>query len=100
MPCLIIVDLTLPGMNGFQLLGWLKGQPEFDQVPRVVLTRADKERDRKQAKELGCRDYFVKPAGMDELIEMVSVMARCGTRSTARRLVLSYSLPRIVEILV
>ena len=52
-PCLIIVDLTLPWMNGLQLLDWLKGQPEFAQVPRVVLTGSSQERDRKMAMELG-----------------------------------------------
>jgi DNA-binding response OmpR family regulator len=87
-PCLIIVDLTLPGMNGVQLLGWLKGQPEFEQVPRVVLTGSSQERDRKLAMELGCRDYFVKPPELDKLVEIISVIAGCGSRSTARRFVL------------
>src|SRR5215469_918127 len=50
-PCLIIIDLALPGMNGLQLLSWLKLQPEFDQVPKVVLAASDQERDRKQAEE-------------------------------------------------
>jgi DNA-binding response OmpR family regulator len=75
-------------MNGFQLLGWLKMQPEFDQVPRVVLTASNQERDRKQAEELGCRDYFVKPPGLDKLVEIISVLVRSGARSTARHLVL------------
>jgi len=87
-PCLIIIDLSLPGMNGFQLLSWLKMQPEFDQVPRVVLTASNQERDRKQAEMLGCRGYFVKPPGLDKLVEIISTLARCGARSNARHLVL------------
>ena len=87
-PCLIIVDLTLPWMNGLQLLGWLKGQPEFDRVPKVVLTESSREQDRKLAMELGCRDYFVKPPELGELVEIISVLARSGARSTARHLVL------------
>jgi DNA-binding response OmpR family regulator len=87
-PCLIIIDLSLPGMNGFQLLSWLKMQPEFDQVPRVVLAASNEERDRKRAEELGCRGYFVKPSRQDELVEIIGVLARCGARSNARRLVL------------
>ena len=82
-PCMILIDLTLPGMNGLQLLGWLKGQPEFERVPRVVLTASGLERDRKLAKDLGCRDYYVKPPGLEELVQIVRVLAGCGSRKTA-----------------
>jgi CheY-like chemotaxis protein len=38
LPCIVITDLKMPGVDGFQLLEWLKGQSAFDRVPKIVLT--------------------------------------------------------------
>ena len=77
-PCFMIVDLASPRINGLQLLGWLKMQPEFDELPRVVLAASTQEQDRKLAEDLGCRYYFVKPHGFEQLIEFSRTLGSCG----------------------
>jgi CheY-like chemotaxis protein len=70
-PSVIIIDLTLPPMDGLQFLAWLQSSPEFQRVPKVVLTGSRQEEDRKLAMELGCNEYFVKPRGLLELVGVV-----------------------------
>ena len=71
LPCIIITDLKMPGVDGFGLLEWLQARPELFRVPKLVLTASGIESDRKRALELGACAYFVKPNGLDELISIV-----------------------------
>lgn len=70
--CVVITDLKMPRVDGFDLLSWLKERPEFEGLPRIVLTASALEGDRKRAKELGCSEYLVKPSGFDKLIEVAA----------------------------
>jgi len=74
LPALIILDLKMPRMNGFDLLGWLAKQPDFKEIPAVVLSSSGDELDRNKARELGARDYFVKPHSLAELIKIAQQM--------------------------
>jgi CheY-like chemotaxis protein len=74
LPCLIITDLKMPGVDGFELLEWLNDQPEFAKVPRLVFSNSLIENDRKRAGQLGVCAFFVKPAQFDELIRTVAEM--------------------------
>src|SRR3954453_715481 len=62
LPCLILTDLKMPQLNGFDLLNWLKQQPHLRQIPAIVLTSSDLPEDRRRATELGAAAYWVKPA--------------------------------------
>jgi CheY-like chemotaxis protein len=72
LPCVIITDLKMPNVDGFGLLRWLRDRPEFNPVPKLVLSGSDIERDRQQAAELGACGYFVKPNGFDTLVKVVA----------------------------
>jgi CheY-like chemotaxis protein len=74
LPCLIITDLKMPGVDGFELLEWLKTQPVLDRVPKIVLTGSNDVRDRKRADELGCSACFVKPDQLDGLAALMRRM--------------------------
>ena len=74
LPCFIVVDLKMPGVDGFDLLEWLRGQPAFAHVPTIVLTASNHEEDEKRAHELGAWAYFVKPNGLDDLVKLVREM--------------------------
>ena len=68
--CVVITDLKMPKVDGFELLGWLRERSEFNRLPRVVLTASGLEEDRRRAAELGCCEYLVKPTGFERLIEV------------------------------
>lgn len=59
-PDLILLDLILPGVNGFEVLEQLKQEEELSQIPVVVLSNLGQENDIEKAKRLGAEDYMVK----------------------------------------
>jgi DNA-binding response OmpR family regulator len=81
-PALIVLDLKMPGMNGFDVLGWLAKQADFKELPAVVLSSSGDEFDRNKARELGARDYFVKPHSLGELIKIAQQMQTCWCAAT------------------
>jgi CheY-like chemotaxis protein len=64
---LILLDLGLPGMNGFELLRQLKESPETETIPVVVLTAWNSTSDKLRGFELGAVDYLTKPFESSEL---------------------------------
>jgi CheY-like chemotaxis protein len=74
LPCLIITDLKMPGVDGFELLKWLMEQPAFEPVPKIVLTASAHEEDKKRARELGCAAYLTKPNQLAGLVNLVNEM--------------------------
>ena len=74
LPCIIITDLKMPGADGFELLEWLQKHPEFDRVPKLVLSNSPIESDMTRARQLGACEFFVKPGQFDELIRTVVEM--------------------------
>ena len=77
-PELLIVDLKLPGMDGFQVLERLRRDPKFSHVPVIVITAQDELSEKLKAFELGADDYLVKPFQPEELVARMSILARRG----------------------
>ncbi len=71
LPGLILLDLKMRIMSGFDVLEWLQTRPEFKQVPVVILTSSSHEADRQKARALGASDYRVKPSQAQDLIHIV-----------------------------
>ena len=67
-PALLLLDLKMPKVDGFDVLTWLKTRPEFEGLPVVVLSSSSREDDIQRARTLGAVDYRVKPADFDELL--------------------------------
>lgn len=67
-PQLIILDLHLPDINGFQICKTLRADSDFNQTPIVVLTGDNSTEDRTLAFELGADDYIAKPFDFKELL--------------------------------
>lgn len=59
-PDLIILDILLPGENGVSFLKWIKKELELSKIPVVVLSNYDGLSTKKEAFELGVKDYFLK----------------------------------------
>lgn len=70
-PSLVLLDLKMPRVTGFDALQWRSNRPELNETPFVVLSSSDLERDRKRASELGARNYLLKPMDLHGLIEML-----------------------------
>lgn len=71
LPQIIILDLKLPGMDGFQFLKWLRGMKSFVTTPVLVFTSSARNDDKDRALAAGANSYFVKPASFDSLVEIV-----------------------------
>jgi CheY-like chemotaxis protein/nitrogen-specific signal transduction histidine kinase/HPt (histidine-containing phosphotransfer) domain-containing protein len=77
---LILLDLGLPGRNGFELLRQLKESPETQSIPVIVLTGWNSTSDKLRGFELGAADYLTKP------FESTELRARLGAALRAKRL--------------
>jgi CheY-like chemotaxis protein len=74
LPALLVLDLKMPRMNGFDVLAWLAKQPDFNHLSAVVLSSSGDELDMNKARQLGAREYFVKPHSFDDLIKIAHQM--------------------------
>lgn len=66
LPCLILLDLNLPGISGKELLRWLRGSRRFDATPVVMLTTSGAREDIAACYALGANSYVVKPVCFEE----------------------------------
>jgi two-component system alkaline phosphatase synthesis response regulator PhoP len=82
-PDVCVVDLMLPGVDGWKLIEAARG--EGIGTPIVVVSARGSEHDRVHALELGADDYLVKPFSMKELIARVGAAARRGVRAQEPR---------------
>lgn len=71
LPEVIILDLGLPDMNGFDLLSWLSVSEEHSDIPVIVFTSSTDPADARMAYALGARSYKSKPADFGELVDVV-----------------------------
>ncbi len=67
MPFLIFLDLKLPYLSGFEILEWMRSQPQLESIVVVVLTGSAETRDQDTAYRLGARSYLVKPPKIESL---------------------------------
>jgi CheY-like chemotaxis protein len=70
-PSLLLLDLKMPRLTGFDVLAWLREKPQFKDLPVVVLSSSSHESDMKKARQLGAWDYHVKPHGLSKLVQLV-----------------------------
>jgi CheY-like chemotaxis protein len=73
-PKLILLDLKMPRVSGFDVLTWLQTESLFRGVPVVVLTSSNHDADVKRAYDLGAKSYLVKPVGFEALVELVKTL--------------------------
>jgi CheY-like chemotaxis protein len=71
LPCLILLDLKLPGESGFAVLEWVRKHPTLGNLPVVVLTVSDHDKDIDRAYQLGANSYLVKPFDIAEFQALV-----------------------------
>jgi len=70
-PSLAILDVKMPGMDGFEVLERLRAEPALRQMPVMMLTSMGSEQDVVRGLQLGADDYVVKPFSPVELVARV-----------------------------
>lgn len=83
-PSLVLLDLKMPHVGGFQVLEWKCSHPELSELLFLVLSSSALERDREKAASLGAHGYLVKPADMEGLILMVAGLGKLLGEAKAR----------------
>ena len=75
-PCMVFLDLKLPYVNGHEVLEWIRKQPQYREMPVVILSGSDEDRDHKRALENGVNGYLVKPVSPETLARVITSF--CG----------------------
>lgn len=73
-PDLVIMDVVMPGMNGFQATRAITKDPETEHIPVIICTTKDQETDKVWGIRQGAKDYVVKPINADELLSKIAAL--------------------------
>lgn len=73
-PDLILMDVVMPGQNGFQLTRSVHRTPEYANIPIIICTSKSLETDRVWGLRQGASDYITKPVKADELMEKIRAL--------------------------
>jgi CheY-like chemotaxis protein len=71
MPNIILLDLKLPGLDGFEVLSQIKSTPILKRIPVIILTSSKEEGDRALSYDRGANSYIVKPVSFDGFLGVV-----------------------------
>ena len=75
-PCLLLLDLKLPRLSGFDVLTWVRMRPEWKCLPVIVLTTSHYGKDIEQAYDLGANSFLTKPSDINEWMGAIEQIVR------------------------
>ena len=61
LPAAVLLDLNLPEIPGFDVLSWIRGHPDYRELPVVVFSSSTREEDKARARKLGASEFLAKP---------------------------------------
>jgi len=70
-PDLILMDMQMPVMDGYQAVTILKADPEFRDIPIIAFTAQARPEDKARTREIGCAEHYIKPMDPEELLAMI-----------------------------
>ena len=79
-PDLIVMDLNIPGLNGWEATRRLKGQPETKHIPIIVVTVETSKKSRDDAIAAGCDDFLLKPVDFGTLVQKIRSLVGGGEK--------------------
>ena len=92
-PDLIVMDMSLPEIDGWEAVRCLKADPSTRAIPIVALTAHAMASDRKKAMDAGCDDYHTKPVDFESLLRALEAFLEARNR-IARSAILPPDVPR------
>jgi len=78
-PVVVLLDLKMPGVDGFEVLRQIKSDDALKRLPVVIFSSSSDEGDRERSYELGANAYVTKPVDFAEFLEVVQVVAQFWT---------------------
>lgn len=79
-PALVLLDVEMPGADGYQVCRFLKTDPDLEQIPVIFISAYGEIEDRLQGYQAGGDDYLIKPLDGDELFSKVNLLLRASER--------------------
>jgi CheY-like chemotaxis protein len=76
LPLLLLLDIRMPGVDGFEVLKWIRQRPEFEKLPVVMLTGSNETRDAHTAYQLGATSFLVKSVDFANASELSRTVER------------------------
>lgn len=84
LPEILMLDLKMPRMNGFQVLDWIQTQEHLKKLLVVVLSHLGETREINQAYDLGARSYLTKPVTTEDLVNLTTHFGGYWERTPSR----------------
>jgi len=76
-PVVILLDLNLPGTDGFEVLEEIKNTPELREIPVVVFTTSTDEKDSDRCRRMGADGYMYKPVDFGRFVRSMKILKEC-----------------------
>ena len=74
LPNVILSDLKMPRMNGFELLEWVRANSHYSVIPAIIYSSSRLEKDVRRAYQLGANSYITKPGNLVEMIDILRII--------------------------
>jgi CheY-like chemotaxis protein len=84
-PEAILLDIKMPKINGLEVLKKIRAQPEFDQVPIIMITSSEMAKDITTCYEFGANAYVIKPIDFDDFVDLIASLSRFWTYLNRQR---------------
>jgi len=77
-PDIILLDIEMPKMDGFELAGIVRAEPELKDIPIIMITSRTGEKHKERAMSIGVNDYMGKPFGEEKLLSRIGALINIG----------------------
>jgi len=79
-PGLVLLDIKMPGVSGFDVLGQLRQDGMLRTLPVLMITASTSPKDVEEAYRLGANGFFIKPSSVQDLVELLTAVNGCWLR--------------------